>query len=290
MPTASPRTSGTGRDTTSRSATTTVIAVLTSLGVRCSTPESVEQVAGRRPGRAVAAHAATLHRACASASSARSRCTCRHGEPVAVRVVPEDGGAEHAPWRTSTAMSSRARSAASWSGRRRSSCRPTSPLGWHTIEAVVGDGPDASLTTASLVVTPAYLGLPASMAQQDRAWGFMTQLYSVRSKRSWAHGDLERPRRDRALERRRAGRRLRPGEPAACARPDRAGGAVALPSGDPPLHEPALHPRRGGPGVRLPQRRRPGPRSSGWPSSCGRATPPTCWSTATPSGRRSGRR
>ena len=40
-------------------------------------------------------------------------------------------------------------------------------------------------------MTPAYLGLPESMGRHGRAWGFMTQLYSVRSKRSWAHGDLE---------------------------------------------------------------------------------------------------
>jgi 4-alpha-glucanotransferase len=40
-----------------------------------------------------------------------------------------------------------------------------------------------------LVVTPARLELPAGLAER-RAWGFMTQLYSVRSERSWGLGDL----------------------------------------------------------------------------------------------------
>jgi 4-alpha-glucanotransferase len=63
------------------------------------------------------------------------------------------------------------------------------PLGWHRIEARVGEDARPAITAAQLVVTPPYLGLPESVTK--RAWGFMTQLYSVRSKRSWAHGDLE---------------------------------------------------------------------------------------------------
>ncbi|GAA3620053.1 4-alpha-glucanotransferase [Kineosporia mesophila] len=39
------------------------------------------------------------------------------------------------------------------------------------------------------VVTPRRIELPPSVAQ-SRAWGFMTQLYSVRSSRSWGLGDL----------------------------------------------------------------------------------------------------
>ena len=53
------------------------------------------------------------------------------------------------------------------------------PLGWHSL---VLDG-----AVAPLVVTPARLEpLPAA----ERLWGFLTQLYSVRSTRSWGVGDL----------------------------------------------------------------------------------------------------
>jgi 4-alpha-glucanotransferase len=44
-------------------------------------------------------------------------------------------------------------------------------------------------TTTPFVVTPDVLELPGPVAR-DRAWGFMTQLYSVRSKGSWGLGDL----------------------------------------------------------------------------------------------------
>ena len=60
------------------------------------------------------------------------------------------------------------------------------PLGWHTLHARLEDGTTSS---APLVVTPARLSLPASLGDQ-RAWGLMTQLYSVRSRRSWGIGDL----------------------------------------------------------------------------------------------------
>ena len=49
--------------------------------------------------------------------------------------------------------------------------------------------PTAAATRPLLIVTPAWLGLPASMGAR-RAWGLATQLYSVRSKGSWGVGDL----------------------------------------------------------------------------------------------------
>jgi len=94
------------------------------------------------------------------------------------------------------------------------------PLGWHRIQArsapgaggpldlsgddlghqlaaapdagphsqpVAGDGSRAG--AATLVVTPDRLELGA-LAGQARAWGFMTQLYQVRSRGSWGVGDL----------------------------------------------------------------------------------------------------
>jgi 4-alpha-glucanotransferase len=59
------------------------------------------------------------------------------------------------------------------------------PLGYHTIRARCGDT-EASTT---LIVTPPFLGLPERMGAR-RGWGYATQLYSVRSARSWGVGDL----------------------------------------------------------------------------------------------------
>jgi 4-alpha-glucanotransferase len=59
------------------------------------------------------------------------------------------------------------------------------PLGWHELRATSGDA-EAS---CPIVVTPSFLGLPPSMPDGP-VWGFMTQLYAVRSRASWDHGDL----------------------------------------------------------------------------------------------------
>ena len=59
------------------------------------------------------------------------------------------------------------------------------PLGYHRLRLRSGDL-EAGTT---LIVTPAWLGLPERMRER-RSWGFATQLYSVRSKRSWGVGDL----------------------------------------------------------------------------------------------------
>ena len=59
------------------------------------------------------------------------------------------------------------------------------PLGWHRLRLVAA----RAQAEASVVVTPAYLGAPPALGD-SRAWGFMTQLYQVRSARSWGLGDL----------------------------------------------------------------------------------------------------
>lgn len=59
------------------------------------------------------------------------------------------------------------------------------PLGYHRVHLRSGD---REFDTA-LIVTPAWLGLPARMGAR-RAWGLATQLYSVRSAGSWGFGDL----------------------------------------------------------------------------------------------------
>ncbi len=59
------------------------------------------------------------------------------------------------------------------------------PLGYHTLRAR-SDDRDA---TAAVIVAPAWLGCPERMGS-GRTWGLSTQLYSVRSRRSWGVGDL----------------------------------------------------------------------------------------------------
>ncbi|MCW2614087.1 MAG: malQ, partial [Frankiales bacterium] len=55
------------------------------------------------------------------------------------------------------------------------------PLGWHRLVATSGEQSAGCV----LAVTPERLELPAGL---DRAWGWMVQLYSLRSERSWAMG------------------------------------------------------------------------------------------------------
>lgn len=59
------------------------------------------------------------------------------------------------------------------------------PLGYHVIAATGAEGS----ASASLVVTPRFVGFPRNM-RDERVWGYATQLYSVTSKRSWGIGDL----------------------------------------------------------------------------------------------------
>jgi 4-alpha-glucanotransferase len=58
-------------------------------------------------------------------------------------------------------------------------------LGYHRLHLQVGSFD----TSTPLIVAPASLELPARLGAR-RAWGLATQLYSVRSQRSWGIGDL----------------------------------------------------------------------------------------------------
>ena len=59
------------------------------------------------------------------------------------------------------------------------------PLGYHRLRAETAAGAAES----TLVVSPGFLGFPASMGEK-RAWGYAVQLYSIRSADSWGIGDL----------------------------------------------------------------------------------------------------
>lgn len=60
---------------------------------------------------------------------------------------------------------------------------PDLPLGYHRLEASAGD----QAATATVIVAPDRLQLPPRLT---RAWGWMLQLYAVRSARSWGIGDF----------------------------------------------------------------------------------------------------
>jgi len=62
---------------------------------------------------------------------------------------------------------------------------PDLPLGYHRLHA----SSDDAKVAGTLIVTPAWLGLPETAAE-GRSWGFAAQLYSVRSRGSWGVGDL----------------------------------------------------------------------------------------------------
>ena len=59
------------------------------------------------------------------------------------------------------------------------------PLGWHRLEAVTS----GRRGRGYVVVTPNRLTVPAEV-RKTRPWGLVTQLYSLRSERSWGLGDF----------------------------------------------------------------------------------------------------
>lgn len=106
-----------------------------------------------------------------------------HGDSVVVDVVAEDGSTRVLPqvdrWIEPREVDGVLTGEATFA-------IPTDlPLGWHTVRAQLAD----RTVESPLVVTPARLDPPALHAK-DRMWGFMAQLYSVRSRDSWGIGDL----------------------------------------------------------------------------------------------------
>ncbi len=148
-----------------------VVAALAALGVDAGTDEAVqaalEDVAAapwqrllppslvvRGPGAGVDLHAP-------------------EGTPVRLRVLLEDGGTVDVPVGDAAQQRRQGRV-------RLRAVLPDLPLGWHALHAEAGGETDEAV----LVVAPT--SLPA---QQDRAWGWMVQLYSLRSADSWGLGD-----------------------------------------------------------------------------------------------------
>jgi 4-alpha-glucanotransferase len=106
-----------------------------------------------------------------------------HGRAVAVRVEFEDGGRrdlqQEDRWVDPRTVDGQQIGEATFA------IPGDLPLGWHRLHVRSGD----TVAERPLVVTPARLDLPPAL-QGGRTWGFMTQLYSVRSELSWGLGDL----------------------------------------------------------------------------------------------------
>ena len=161
----------------------TVIAVLKALDVDASTDESARA--------ALDAHRlrpwTLMLPRCVVTIAGRPATVAVHvggGQPVSVHVRLEDGGSR--PLRQLQDDEPDRWVGDRWTGRATFEIPTDLPTGYHWLAA---ESSDASAETA-LIVTPAFLGFPEAMGAR-RAWGYATQLYSVRGQDSWGMGDLQ---------------------------------------------------------------------------------------------------
>ncbi|GAA0303075.1 4-alpha-glucanotransferase [Kineococcus aurantiacus] len=169
-----------GRETTVPA--TTITAVLGALGLDVSTAQSTREALHEvklRPWRRVLppvvvaregrVHPVPVH--------------VPHGDPVDVVVELEGGG--WAPLRQLDRWVDPVHVDGVLTGRATFELPDDLPLGWHVLRART----PAGQVECPCVVTPDVLELPPTL-QTGRSWGYQTQLYSVRSSRSWGVGDL----------------------------------------------------------------------------------------------------
>jgi 4-alpha-glucanotransferase len=161
----------------------TVLSVLAALGVDASGPSAVAAALAAvrdRPWRPVLPDVVVVR----EGGTARVAAHVEHGTSVEVWVELEDGGGrrpleQEDRWVDPRVIDGRMVGEASF-------LLPDDlPVGWHRLQARHSGG----LADRPLAVTPQRLELPPELVQR-RTWGFMTQLYSVRSRDSWGLGDL----------------------------------------------------------------------------------------------------
>ena len=160
-----------------------VAAVLSAMGVDVSDPAAALEARDQEPWRR------TLP-ACLVLVEGRSRAFpvhVPHGDPVVVDLHLEAGGrrrvAQLEHWVEPRRLDGELVGEATFE------LPDDLPLGYHRLRAHSGEGRGDLDATTTVIVTPAWLGLD-STASEQRSWGFATQLYSVRSRRSWGVGDL----------------------------------------------------------------------------------------------------
>lgn len=225
---------------------TTVVAVLGALGVDATTPEAVRDALAA----AESAARARLLPATLVVWSGEPLPAALTGLPpgteLSVRPEDADEADEPVPLRVPAGEPDPAGPGSAWWA--------APPLGVHRLTA---HAPGREPQDCTLVVAPDRVPQPPG-----RSHGFLVQLYSLLSARSWGMGDLG-DLADLAWSGRMAGRRLRPDQPAARGGARRAHRPLALPPVLPPL------PRPGAPARRVRPRVRPRPR----PGGPGRAAP-----------------
>lgn len=160
----------------------TVVAVLGALGVDASSPEQVERAladADEAPWRRTLPPVVVVR----SGETAVVPVHVTDGDPADLEIVLEDGTHRETgqvdKWVPPRTVDGVALGEATFR------VPADLPLGWHQLVATTPSG----RTTCPLVVTPHRMELPEQVWDRQR-WGFMTQLYSVRSRASWGVGDL----------------------------------------------------------------------------------------------------
>lgn len=160
----------------------TLIRVLAALGVQADTDELIEKAltdAELAPWRRVLPPAVVMQ----EGEPAEVPVHVRAGSAVRVTVVTEDGRKldavqqEHLTEPRDVDGITLARSMFQLPG--------STGLGWHTLRAES----EGQVSEATLVVVPSRLTTAAQL-EERRGWGLATQLYSVRSERSWGVGDF----------------------------------------------------------------------------------------------------
>ncbi|MFZ0157690.1 MAG: 4-alpha-glucanotransferase, partial [Kineosporiaceae bacterium] len=161
----------------------TILAVLAALDVDASSDTAIARSlvqVRERPWRQVLPDVVVVR----EGTRGRVAVHVDHGSQVEVRVEVEDGSdqvvlVQEERWVDPKMIEGRLVGEATFT------IPADLPLGWHRLQARFPGGEDER----PLVVTPQRVELPEAMADK-RAWGFMTQLYSVRSQYSWGLGDL----------------------------------------------------------------------------------------------------
>lgn len=165
----------------------TIRAVLAALGVAADTPEHIASSRAQHeiaPWRRILPPSVVM----AAGTEARVAVHVPDGAAVRLRVQLEDGSTEVELGQVDEWVAPR-EVGGRMVGRATFLLPADLPLGWHTIVAGVDHDDDAARST--LAVTPATLDVPELRPELGgRAWGLTTQLYSVRSRRSWGIGDL----------------------------------------------------------------------------------------------------
>ncbi|HSB87066.1 MAG TPA: 4-alpha-glucanotransferase [Ilumatobacteraceae bacterium] len=161
----------------------TIVAALGAFDVDASTPEAIHSArvdVDERPWRRLLPATVVM----TSGTGTNLMAHVHHGDPVTVWVELADGGdrwslAQVDRWVEPRLVDGHLIGEATF-------WLPAElPIGYHTVRAEHPGGEG----TCPLVVTPVRLELPATLRDRQ-SWGFMTQLYALRSGRSWGLGDL----------------------------------------------------------------------------------------------------